>query len=198
MSRLNSSTYPTGSSTRTCAATGEALGEGDHYTATLVETTTAEGATVLRRVDFSLPAWQGGARPAAPVRLIGSWRATVHAAGERVKPVLDDQAMLDLLEQIEPGDSRRDGLRYVLALMLVRRRLLVAEPSRGETLVLRRRGEAAEIAVRVEVKDPGLDEASLTNLIGELEQLAGNDGTELSGETPGTPATGAAGTGAVQ
>ena len=155
---------------------------------------------VLRRVDFSLPAWQGGARPVSPARLIGSWRATVHAAGERVKPVLDDQAMLDLLEQIEPGETRRDGLPYVLALMLVRRRLLVAEPSRGETLVLRRRGEAAEIAVRVEVKDPGLDEASLTNLIAELEQLAGNDGSgeEPSGASPKAPASAATGTGAVQ
>ncbi len=170
-----------------CAHTGQALQVGEHYVATLVERA-ADGKVHLYRQDFSNASWDAGARPAAPAQMIGHWRATVTPAGEKIKPVLDDQAMLDLLEQLEPVDARREGMRYVLALMLVRRKLLIAEPMRGETMVLRRRGEAAEIAARIEVKDPGLDEATLTELISELEVLSGGGGSssDLPVDAPAT------------
>jgi hypothetical protein len=176
MSRFASSAYPTGSPTRRCAATGRTLEVGEHCVSALVEGPDDEGKPRLRRADFAADAWNNGARPASPARVVGSWRTTIHAATTKPKPILDDEAMLDLLGQVEGGEPRRDAMRYVLALMLVRRRRLAPDPSAATpagTLRLRARGSEADRALIIEVKEPTLDEATLGEVIAELEAMTG-------------------------
>jgi hypothetical protein len=192
MSRF-SSTYPTGRSTHVCAATGRALTDGERCIAALVEDR-ATGR--LGRLDFATESWDGGARPdPTATRLVGSWRTKVASRGESPKAVLDEESLLELLSQIEPGDPRRDGVRLVVALLLLRCRALVQDGHKPGRMLLRRRGEARppDGPPLIEVTDTGLDEAAIHEVMGELEPLLG--GEPSNGIDPASPAAGASATG---
>ncbi|MBY0397364.1 MAG: hypothetical protein K2X91_12995 [Thermoleophilia bacterium] len=179
-------TYPIGRPQRVCAATGAPLSPGEQSVATLLEN---RRTGQVERKDFSLAAWNGTPHPVARRDLIASWRVTVPAIDERPKPILDDDAMLDLFEQLgeegplpEPGAEApnqsaplgRAALRLVLTLMMMRRRLLVQEGNRGTSLLVRPRGVARPAAggpALIEVKDPGLDASMINDVLGELESL---------------------------
>lgn len=181
MGRMSASTYTIGRSTGRCAATGRDFAPGERFVAALCE---RAGEEPLVRVDFALDAWSAGARPAPPLRMLGSWRTSLHHASgpARSGPLLDDEGLLDLLRGMAGDDSaesdpRRAAIRFVLALMLVRRKLLIPEPGghAAATLCLRVRGTAAEPggAELIEVTDPGLDESAMTAAIEQIEALAG-------------------------
>ncbi|MFT3686155.1 MAG: hypothetical protein QM783_14745 [Phycisphaerales bacterium] len=181
-------TYPIGRPQRVCAATGAALAAGDHSIATLVEN---RQTGLVERKDFSLDAWASTPRPVADRDLIAAWKVTVPTTDEKPKPILDDDAMLDLFEQLggegmdvatdEPAaaegavkTSGRAALRLVLALMMIRRRLLAHEGNKGTTLMVRPKGVARPAAggpALIEVKDPGLSESTINEVLGELESL---------------------------
>jgi hypothetical protein len=186
--RMSWTTYPIGRPQRVCAATGATLAAGDHTIATLVEN---RATGLVERKDFSLEAWNRTPRPVAGRDLLAAWKVVVPSTDEKPKPILDDDAMLDLFEQlggetpaaIEPaGDGRaatdvgrgRAAVRLVLALMMIRRRLLTHESSKGTTLMVRPRGVARPSAggpPLIEVRDPGLDAATINDVLSELESL---------------------------
>jgi hypothetical protein len=166
------SNYPVGRSTRTCAATGRALAEGERCIAALVENDREQ----LERLDFSTDAWQAGARPTGPgLRLIGFWRTTATAAERHRGPVLDEESLLELLTGIEPGEPRRDALRLVLALLLLRKRALVQEGHKPGKLLVRPRStpKPPEGPPLIEINDTGLNEAAINDVMSELEPLIG-------------------------
>ncbi len=162
--------YPVGRGSSVCAATGRALVEGEAVEATLVEYP-ADGR--LERQDFSIAAWKAGARPGPALHLLGHWRTAARSGPER-RVALDDDAMLDMVEQFAGSDDRARGLRLVLALMLVQRRVLVQVGTQGGALLLRKRGlpPPPEGPEPLRVEDPGLDEATLADVAAELEALA--------------------------
>ena len=167
--------YELGRPTRRCASTGRELAVGEAYIAVLVD---QDNSPRPARLDYSTQAWTegaGGRRPISDDRLIGSWKTVVHAAGDKPKPILDDETMLELFEATA-GDKRRAGLRLVLALMLIRRRVLAHEGNRGSAMLVRIRGNPrANGAEIIEVPDPGLDESTLAEVILEMESLAGGE-----------------------
>jgi hypothetical protein len=116
--------------TRHCTATGRELKPGEVYYSTLV----SEGARVLRH-DYAAEAWQG-----PPEGIVGWWKSVVpHREGKRMHWAPND-VMLELLEELEGQDDKQD-MRYVLSLLLVRRRVLRLEemeqdPSGGEKSIL--------------------------------------------------------------
>jgi len=118
MSRFGTS-YPVGRATGVCAATGAELGPGTPCMATLCEREDDEG---FERIDYSVEAWDGGARPE---RLFSFWRTTVPEPTAGKTPFVDDEVLLDLLRRLE-GDDRpqRRAFRFVLALVLLRKRVL--------------------------------------------------------------------------
>jgi hypothetical protein len=191
---MSTTTYTIGRSTGQCAASGRVFEPGERYVATLCEREDAGEEGALARVDFSSSAWASGARPGAGYRLVGSWRAGYVPGESRRAPILDDEAMLDLLQTMEPGEGRRDTLRFVLALMLVRRRVLIPEPAaHGSAMRLRVRGTGGSSggdAVVIEVQDPGLDEAAVGAAIEELQNLGAGDG---GGDGAGVGGAGGAG-----
>ncbi len=189
MSRF-SATYPTGRSTHTCAATGRALADGERSVAALVEDR-ATGR--LGRLDFSAESWDSGARPdAATTRLVGSWRTIVASRGDAPKAPLDQDSLLELLTQIEPGDPRRDGVRLVIALLLLRCRALVQDGHKPGRMFLRRRGDARppDGPPLIDVPDTGLDEAAIHEVMGELEPLLGGEGPGETAAPEPSPAAG--------
>lgn len=184
MAGIFSSSYPISRSTGRCAATGREFSVGEAIVAALVE---VEGREDLQRLDYSVAAWAEGARPgtgAKPgeaARLFASWRATHQPADTKKKLLLGDDELLDLFEQLAASDQpRQRAFRYVLALLLVRRRILVYEgqqsSSEGPVMRVREKRLAAETpAPIVDVPDPGLDDETTAAVIEQLGEVIGAD-----------------------
>ncbi len=192
MSRVAGTQYSMSSSTRRCAATDRELGTGERFVAALVQHPEEEQFV---RVDFCERAWNEGARPARPLVLFGFWRGLVPDPTAKKRLLIDDQSLVELFEQsgesieVEGGEgaSEKDRLafRFVLSLILLRKRLLVQEGSKGTTMLVRQRGvpKPPEGPEYMEVVDPGLDASTIGKVTGML-------GAVISGET-GTSPTGA-------
>jgi hypothetical protein len=179
MASVTGTGYPIARTTGQCAATGRALAVGERYVATLVE---VEGAADLRRVDFSLDAWKDGARPAALIPgglLFASWQASVHEPSARKGVVLDPEELLDIFESLaEATEPRKLSFRYLLALMLIRKRVLKYEGQRQGVMLVKRTGPLA--GEPIPVTDPGLDEIAIRGALEELGEMMGLSGKEAS------------------
>ena len=106
-----------------CAATGEDLVPGSECHSVLVE---QNGD--LTRLDFSERGWKG-----PPHGAIGTWKCVVPRPTEVRHEPLDATALMTCFEQLtEEHSPAREGLRYVLALLLVKKRRLRLEGSRSE------------------------------------------------------------------
>ena len=164
-----------------CAATGAPLVPGDRRVTVLVEDPRAEG---LRRLDYAESAWDDGARPQPPMAIFGFWRNTVPQPGGTPDPLLGTDDLLDLFEQLEDAESpERLAFRYVLALMLIRKRRLVhegalpAEADQPARLLVRPK-DAAPPPERggdgpplVEVAEPTLDAEALDAVTAQLSEV---------------------------
>jgi hypothetical protein len=198
MSRIASS-YSVSSPTRVCAATGCLLRTGDPFVSALCQDVQTEE---FRRADYSIDAWEGGARPGSPLELIGTWRGTVPDPNEKRKLLLDEGSLLDLFEQTADAvagataetNRRREVFRFVLALILIRKRLLVCEKSTwgngtASVMLVRPKGvpRPPEGPALIEVADPGMSDADVAAVIEQLQSILVDSGTE-----PQAGATGSA------
>jgi hypothetical protein len=116
--------------TRHCAATGRELAPGEAYYSAMV----VEGAEI-KRLDYALDAWQG-----PPPGAIGWWKSQRPEPGTRPSHWAPNDVMLDFFDRLESEPENQD-MRYVLALLLVRRRVMRLEDTQhdehgGELLVL--------------------------------------------------------------
>jgi hypothetical protein len=102
--------------TRRCARTDRELRPGEDFYSTLA----AEGAELVRH-DYTAEAWEG-----PPPDAIGWWKSrmpTPHAKQAQLAP---NDVILDLFEQLAEQPEKQD-MRYVLTLLLVRRRVMRLE-----------------------------------------------------------------------
>ena len=194
MSRL-SSAYDIARPTRRCAATDRELEPGERYIATLVE---LPGEAELRRVDFADAAWAGGARPTPPAQLFGFWHATVPEPNAPTSPLAETGELIDLFDQLcdtdgdpsdEPESAGRAAFRYLLALVLMRKKQLIyeggtpADAARGikGELLLRRKGDAlppergGEGPPLIRVPDPGMDDDAIAEATERLGRILNTD-----------------------
>ena len=132
---------------RQCAASGRTLAPGETYFSTLQ----MEAGKPVRR-DCSVEEWRG-----APEDAIAWWKAAV-PRGDASKPKLAPQdVLLNLFAELAEQPAEAD-FRYVLGLLLIRRRILKLEETRrdaaGEVMVLEcpRRNETYEL--RATTPDP--------------------------------------------
>lgn len=138
-----------------CATTARAFAPGDVVCSALVR---RHGT--IERVDVAADSWTG-----PPPDAIAWWRCRFpapHDAGREPAPV---DALLDALEALE--ESADEPLRYLLALQLVRRRILKPTDDRsapGDDAVLvlgcRRRGRdyRVRVAVAAEADREGVED----------------------------------------
>ena len=96
----------------TCATTGRAFAPGEVFYSTLVR---RRGA--VERLDVAAEAWQG-----PPEESLAWWRSRYPQAGVVGPTLAPPDVLLDALESLEEGGDA--PLRYLLALQLVRRRVL--------------------------------------------------------------------------
>ncbi len=138
-------------STRQCAASGRTLAPGEPYFSTLHM---ENGAPV--RKDFSAAEWRG-----APEGAIAWWKSRVGVTDSSKPKLAPQDVLLNLFTELadRPNDLE---FRYVLGLLLVRRRIVKLNETRrdelGELLVLDcpRRNEQYEL--RVATPDPARTE----------------------------------------
>lgn len=102
--------------TRHCAKTGRELKPGEGFFSALLR----DGAQVVRQ-DFAADAWQG-----PPEGAIGWWKSHVPTQSMHKVHWAPNDVMLELLEQWEHDPAKQD-IRYVLTLLLIRRRVLRLE-----------------------------------------------------------------------
>ena len=115
---------------RRCCKTDRQFAPGDTFYSALV----AKGADVIRQ-DFSEQAWSG-----PPEGTIGWWKSQmpdVHASRMHWAP---NDVILHYFEQLE-GNAEKADMRYVLALLMIRRRIVRLEETEtddqhGELFVL--------------------------------------------------------------
>ena len=107
--------------TRHCATTGRELLPGEEFYSTLV----SEGAQVVR-YDYAPEAWHG-----PPPGTLGWWKS--HMPQKHAKKVhwAPNDVMLDLLENLEERPDKKD-MRYVLSLLLIRRRVVRLEDTEAQ------------------------------------------------------------------
>ncbi|MCE9608448.1 MAG: hypothetical protein K8U03_26490 [Planctomycetia bacterium] len=137
-------------STRTCAVSGREIAAGETYYTVLMK----DGAMV-KRLDYSAASWNG-----PPEDAIGWWKSTMPAReGSKKQKLAPSEVMLQLFAELEDSPEQYD-LRYVLTLLLIRRRLMRLEETvkeddtgvAGETMVLYCPRD--EQTYRVRVVDP--------------------------------------------
>jgi hypothetical protein len=103
---------------RRCAKTDQEFAPGDRFYSVLV----AEGAEVVR-YDYSQAAWEG-----PPAEAIGWWRSQMPEPNARRANWAPNDVMLDYFQQLEAQPDKAD-VRYILTLLMVRRRVLRLEDS---------------------------------------------------------------------
>ncbi len=190
MSGMMPQGYEIARPTGLCAATGGAIAVGEQYMAAL-----AESDAGVARIDYSLGAWAGGARPA---RLFACWRARMPEPRQRKKALVEDDDLAELFDQLGEeqegeADARRARFRYVLAWLLVRRKLMQYGGTRDGVVRLRRSGSLASGPVRdepwIEVEDPGMSEDELARATGELAVALLGEDTPADEAAPDAPDT---------
>lgn len=168
MSRMASNSYEVGRLGLECEATGEALSPGSGFVACLSE---GEGGALVRH-DYSVGAWESGARPAGHFAF---WRGVVPTPSKSAAPALNLESLMDLFEQLgESTDLKRQALRSIIALILIRKRQLQIVSQRDGVTLVRERGAAPE-AAPIEVSDPALDAETLAQVTEELRSVLGID-----------------------
>ncbi len=151
--------------TRLCAATGRELKAGERYVAALVD----EAGKLVRR-DYAADAW-----PGPPEQTVAFWTGRVPASDKPRKPTFNDDLLLDCFHHLAgAAESGKVNFRYVVALLLMRRKRLKFEDVRqgddvSHVLVVR----DAKSGARHEVADPRLGEAEVEAVQAEVFRVLG-------------------------
>ena len=107
--------------TRHCATTGRELLPGETFYSVLIE----KGSTV-ERCDYSPEAWTE-----PPADAIGWWKSQLPDPKLQRRHWAPNDVMLRLFDELAEQQDQQD-VRYVLALLLVRRRVMRMEESEPE------------------------------------------------------------------
>jgi hypothetical protein len=149
---------------RRCTVTGRDLKPGERYYTALLE----EGPQLVRK-DFSQEAWAG-----PPAGAFSFWTGRVPPAQESARPQFDDDLLEECFHRLEgQTDSGRVNFRYVVALLLMRRKRFkfdAAETADGvETLTVRCLRGGGEYRV----VNPRLSEDEMRQVQEEVFQVLG-------------------------
>jgi hypothetical protein len=157
--------YEIPQNSKVCSVTGRTLGPGDVFYSAVFDTVTG-----LVRRDFSADHWQG-----RPDGAIGFWRGRLpQSNGPPAPKPVNTAQLVDLFEQLADDDTPRTRqLRYVLALLLIRRKVLklqtIDRTAEAEALVLT--GPDGKSSRRV--ADPQLTDEEIERVEAELLALLG-------------------------
>ena len=104
--------------TKKCFDSGREILPGE----TLVSALIQEGSQIERR-DFAEEAWSE-----PPEGCIGWWRTQIPEAPAATNKMPPPEILVRLYDELSNSEATNEGLRFVLALLLIRKRLLREEP----------------------------------------------------------------------
>jgi hypothetical protein len=161
-----------------CCVSGKSFDEGEEFYTVVVD---SGGA--LERRDYSLDAWTG-----PPDGTVCHFRTRMPRKNAPPKMFVSDDMIIGFFRDLaETADARKLRFRFVLALMLLRKRLLKYEGTR--------RGPAGEFwQMRLtrdkslhEVFNPDLQESEIESLSGELSVVLQSHAIEAMAERGSAP-----------
>ncbi len=147
---------------KTCAATGQPLEPG-----TLCYSVLIEGNGRYERIDYSPEGWSG-----VPEGAVGVWRTEVPEPEVKSPGFMDLDNLFDLFSQFtEEANEHQRKLRYVLALLLIRKKRLILEetlegPDGNVMVLLGAQGEGT-----FEIIEEQLSEFEIARMQAEIEAL---------------------------
>ncbi len=153
-----------------CARCEKTLEPNEAFMATVVE----QDGDLVRR-DWCLACWNGGDHGNAG-ELFGQWRAVVPEPTARKRLFVDDDVLMNFVVRLAgDADESRQAFRFVLTLVLMRKRLLTYLRSRRddegrEIWTLRQRGGGEH-----EVVNPELDEDRIAEVGAQLSEILEGD-----------------------
>ena len=156
--------YPILNHTRVCAATGRPLVAGEKYRSVLFD----EAGQFVRK-DYSTEGW-----PGPPANAIACWCGVVPEFHQKRRLTFDADLLMEcfgrLAEETEPEKVR---FRYVIALLLLRRKQLRFEDVRrdGEQEFLQLK--CSKTGQAFEVLDPHLSEDDIARVQEEVIKVLG-------------------------
>ena len=152
----------------TCGATGRPIVADEVFVAALRETPTG-----FERVDVKLEAWDAFPRD----HIVAFWKMTMRRAEAKKKMLVDDAVLLDLLLRLADTDQiDKLCFRFVLALILMRKRLVIYEDTKHddqgrEIWTMRVRGREGTITVI----DPKPTDEQIASVKDQLGQIVNED-----------------------
>ena len=146
-----------------CQVTGETIAAGEKFMAALRET--PQG---FERVDVSMSAWPQFDRK----DVVAFWQAVMPAQEQKKKLFVDDEVLCDLFERLkDTAEQPKLNFRFVLGLILMRKKMLVYDTSRTEDgkdiWELHFKGREDKL----DLLNPKLDETQMTEVSQQLGQI---------------------------
>ena len=146
-----------------CAVTGRKIEAGEKFFAAIRDT--PEG---IGRVDVAPEAWEGFDHAG----VLAFWQTVMPAHEEKKKVFVDDEVLCTLFERLaDATEPAKVNFRFVLGLILMRKRLVVYEDGRHESgrdvWVVRMKGKDE----RLTLVDPKLDEQQVTEVSQQLGEI---------------------------
>jgi hypothetical protein len=156
--------YQIQANTRRCAATGRELLPGEKIYTVLLDQL---GKFV--RQDYAAEAWTG-----PPEGAFSFWVGRVPALDSTQKPPIDDDLLLECFERLE-GEAQADRVqfRYIVALLLLRRKRLKFEDARTEDGVEILRLRCPRSKRLYDVVNPRLSDAEMATVQDEVFRVLG-------------------------
>jgi hypothetical protein len=157
-------TYPIQTHTRICAATGRSLEPGEKYFSALFD----ELGQFVRK-DFAAVAW-----PGPPENAIAFWTGRVPELNQKRRLTFDDELLIECFARLaDDHDPERIRFRYVLALLLLRRKRLKFEDVRRDGAQEFMQVKCSKTGSAFEVLDPRMSEADMAAVQEEVFKLLG-------------------------
>lgn len=107
-----------------CIVSGRQIAPGEKFMAGVRETVAG-----IERIDVSLDCWP----QADKTDLLASWQTVMPRAEEKKKLLVDDEVLCTLFERLaDATEPAKMNFRFVLALVLMRKRLVIYDQTRHE------------------------------------------------------------------
>ena len=146
-----------------CAVTGHKIEPDEKFMAALRETPAG-----FERLDVSMPAWPEFDRR----EVVAFWQTVMPRHEQKKKLFVDDQVLCDLFERLaDVQEPAKVNFRFVLGLILMRKRLVIYETTRREgereTWTVRMKGKQEQL----DLVNPRLDETQMKEVSGQLGEI---------------------------
>jgi hypothetical protein len=146
-----------------CFITQQPIEPGQKFMAALRETPAG-----FERLDISTDAWQQFDRK----DVIGFWQTVMPKHEQKKKVFVDDQVLCDVFERLaETTEPAKLNFRFVLGLILMRKRMIVYEDTRmdGEKEIWQVRFRGRDD--RLDLVNPKLDEQQVMEVSQQLSEI---------------------------